>query len=394
MQIEEAIKDPHNKWAPFALGFRPFFMLAGVAAIALVGAWLIELNQVLILKTYYPTPYWHAHEMMFGYGVAVVSGFLLTAVRNWTDLDVPSGWSLAGLVLLWGVARVTPFLGDILPPWLIALSDLALLPVLGLVVFMRVWKRRQYSNMVFVGVLLTMFFANLMVHLEALGIRSDSAWYGLSMMMYLLMFIIVVMGGRVIPFFIARGVNTEPRSWKFIESAAGPSIVLLFASLSIMDEQLSVWFALVVFIIHLARVVGWYDHRVWKQPLVWVLILAYGWIVVSLGLAMLAFLGVIPLSLAWHAFTVGGLGGVTLGMMARVSLGHTGREMKLPGYMAVAFVFINLAAISRAIVPAIWPQYTAWSLNIAGIFWIAAFAIFLYYYVPMLLKARVDGRPG
>ncbi|MCG6887241.1 MAG: NnrS family protein [Proteobacteria bacterium] len=395
MQIEEAPRSIPGGWAPFALGFRPFFILAGLAAVGLMTVWVYALDDFVVAQTYFPGRTWHAHEMLFGYTVAVIAGFLLTAVKNWTDLPVPRGAALAGFALLWLLGRLAPFMAGLVPLWLVALTDMAFLPVLAMAVAWPILQRRQYSNIVFILILLLMACANGLMHLEALKPVGDTAWYGQSLMMFLILLLIVVMGGRVIPFFTERGVSgVKTRSWRVIEWLAGTSVVLLALAELLLDDGLVVWLALLAFTVHYIRLVGWYDRRIWREPLVWVLQLGYAWLVAALGLAVLAHLGLIPLVWAWHAFTVGGIGGITLGMMARVSLGHTGREMKLPQGMVSAFVLINLAAALRVIGPMLLPDdYPVW-LIWAGVVWILAFLVFIGFYATMLLRPRVDGRPG
>lgn len=395
MQIEEAPRATPGGWAPFALGFRPFFILAGLAAIGLIAIWLNTLDDMIMVQYYFPGRIWHAHEMLFGYTVAVIAGFLLTAVKNWTDLPTPHGLTLAGLAAIWLLGRIALFLTGYVPDWLIALTDLVFLPLLAMVVAQRILQRRQYSNTIFILILILMTTANGLMHLEALNLVSNSTWYGQNLMVFLVLLLIVVMGGRIIPFFTERGVpGVKTRKWRVIEGLAASSIILLALAELFLDDHLTLWLAALAFTIHLIRLAGWYDRRIWSVPLVWVLQVSYAWLVAAMGLAVLAHLGWFPLTWAWHGFTVGGIGGMTLGMMARVSLGHTGREMKLPWGMISAFILINLAALLRVIAPVLMPdEYPDW-LNWAGYAWIVTFLIFLVFYTRMLLRPRVDGRPG
>ncbi len=394
MQIEEPPHSSATGWAPFALGFRPFFLAAGVSALVLLLIWLGELGQVLSLDMYYSWSAWHAHEMLFGYTAAVIAGFLLTAVRNWTDLPSLSGTPLMLLGLVWLAGRVLPFFSAWIPVWLIASVDLLFLPLVAVAVARLLFKRRQKSNYVFIAILGTMFLANLLVHLGNSQADADLIRQGLYLMLLMIMLIIVVMGGRVIPFFAERGVaGIQTRSWKPVEIMTGVSVLLLALAV-LFVQQLVLWMALLAFVVHAIRLAGWYDKRIWQEPLVWVLIVGYGWIVLSFALLVLARLGVMSEFWAWHAFTVGGIGGITLGMMARVTLGHTGRMMKLPSGMMTAFVLINVAAIVRVILPMIFSHQYPLLLQIAGGLWILAFALFVAIYTPMWLRVRVDGRPG
>lgn len=394
MQIEDSSKIPPDSWALFALGFRPFFLAAGLSAIALLTQWLFIQNAAVQNELYYPVTYWHAHEMLFGYVVAVIAGFLLTAVRNWTDLPTPSGKVLLFMLILWLVARIMPLLTGVFPDVAIAIVDSAFLLSLTWTVAVRIIKRHQYSNLVFIFILLFMFIANGLVHAEVLSLTTDTAWFGIYSMLFLVLLLVVVMGGRVIPFFAERGVSgLTTRKWKWIEWLAGPAIVLLALSILFYDKAV-IWTALIAMSIHLIRWLGWYGKPIWQEPLVWILLLAYAWIIAGLGLTALSYAGYLNITLAWHAFAIGGIGSITLGMMARVALGHTGREMKLPRGMVYGFVLLNVAAMVRVLLPVLsYEHYLLW-INLSGGLWITTFLLFSLIYWPILTRARVDGRPG
>jgi len=395
MQIEEPRRPNPSGTALLALGFRPFFLLAGLGAVGLLAIWLGYVSAPAQLQAYYAGTFWHAHEMLFGYTVAVICGFLLTAVRNWTDIPTPSGGALGLLALLWILGRLLPLAGPGVPGWLIAGVDLALLPALAWVVGVRVLRRRQTSNLIFAVLPLLMMLANLLVHLEMLGLTRDTAWYGLYGMVWLVMLIIVLMGGRVIPFFAERGVQgLTTRSWPVVEWLSPWVIVAAAVSHLFLSDVLTFWAALLAFVVQAARVFGWYHRLMWREPLVWVLIFGYAWLVLGLGLLALAELGWISRFIALHAFTVGGLGGITLGMMSRVAIGHTGRPMKLPRGMVWSYYFLYASAMVRVFFPLFLPDTYVREVMAAGGLWILAFLVFLHYYTPILMRRRVDGRPG
>lgn len=394
MQIEEPNKNTTGGWALFALGFRPFFLAAGFSAIVLMVQWLVMQNSSLESNVYYLASYWHAHEMLFGYTMAVIAGFLLTAVRNWTDLPTPSGTILFFISLLWLVARILPLFPEIFSIYSLVVIEVGFYALLIWSVAIPILKRRQFSNLIFIVILLLMLVANILVHIEVLAFTHNTAWFGIYVMFFLVLLLIVVMGGRVIPFFAERGVpGLVTRKWKWIEWLAGPSIVIFGLSV-LFVEPLAMWAALITMLIHFVRLAGWYDNKIWRVPLVWVLLLSYGWIVVGFGLSVLAYAGYLNVMLAWHAFTVGGVGGVTLGMMSRVALGHTGREMKLSNGMVYAFVLLNIAGVIRVIFPMFSPEYHLLWINTSGAIWVVAFVLFVVIYWPILTQARVDGRPG
>lgn len=381
------------RWAPLALGFRPFFLLAGAAAVVLVAAWLAIYRGRLAPPAYYDLFTWHGHEMVFGYTVAVIAGFLLTAVRNWTSMPTPTGVSLGGLAAVWLAGRVAPLAP--LPGWAIAAVDIAFLPLLAVALAPPLLRRPQARQAVFLPLLLTLAAANAMVHLQMLGLASASARPGLRMAVGVVVLIIAVVAGRVLPFFTQRGVGAAPRQWPAVEWAvwlttAGMAVAEPLAAPAALLGPLAAAAAAA----HALRLAGWYDRRIWRVPLLWVLHLGYAWLPVGFAMTALAAAGLIIPQPALHALTVGGIGVLTLGMMARVALGHTGRALQAAPPIALACGLINAAAAVRVLVPAAWPDWYASSVLGAGVLWIAAFALFTAVYAPILLRARVDGQPG
>jgi uncharacterized protein involved in response to NO len=381
-------------WAPFALGFRPFFLAAGIYAVVLMVLWLLVLQGQFELGLLSPLV-WHGHEMLFGFTVAVIAGFLLTAAQNWTGIRTPAGAPLAALFLLWLAGRAA-FLVPDLPVMLVALVDLAFLPALALALALPIARARQLHNYPFPLMLLALTAANALVHAEALGWTTAGASVGLHLATYVVVTMMVVMGGRVIPSFTDNKLQTRARRWKAVErlvpvATIGALLAALFAPASPVTAAL----AAVAAIVHVVRLAGWYTPRLWSVPLLWILHLGYAWI--ALGFALLAVsaagLGTAAVS-ALHAFTAGGIGALTLGMMARVSLGHTGRLLEPAPVMTRAFVLINLAALLRVALPLVFPGVYAQSMLAAGLAWVIAFAVFVVVYATVLLRPRVDGKPG
>jgi uncharacterized protein involved in response to NO len=380
------------RWAPFALGFRPFFLLAGLAAVVLIAIWAAAFALGAAMGSYYGFIGWHSHEMLFGYSTAVVAGFLLTAARNWTGVQTVRGPRLALLAALWLAARVLAFLP--VPPWLNAAVDLAFLPLVMLALLFPVLRARHYKSLLFVALLLALSGANLLVHLELLGIAA-TAGAGTYLAVGLILLIIVIMGGRVIPFFTEKGVDGfVRREWPWVERIAPLSVLLVggvdaFAS----PGWLVAVSAALAALINGLRLAGWYTHGIWRVPLLWVLHAGYAWLVLGLALKAVAAAGGFGTLLALHALTIGAIGGITLGMMARVSLGHTGRMLEPPAVMAWAFGLLYGAALVRVFLPLLIDSYVA-SVVLAAVFWTVAFALFVFSYALILLKPRVDGLPG
>ena len=387
---------PDSRIALFNLGFRPFFLLAGIAAALLVPLWVITYAHGRIEFGYYSAALWHGHEMIFGYAAAVVAGFLLTAVRNWTGMQTPGGTALAGLVTLWLAGRIAPFLAGTLPPWIIAVVDIAFLPVLAATLSIPLLRSRQKHNLVFLFVLAALTAANVMVHLQVLGYAQSTALGGVRFAVYLIVLLIAILGGRVIPFFTERGIaGATTRRWARIESLSfGALIVLMALDLTDAAPMAVVVAGMLAATGHAIRLFGWYQRTVWSVPLLWVLHLGYAWLVAGFLLTALSAGGLTNPMLAIHAFTTGGIGTVTLGMMARVALGHTGRALHVGAAITWAFVFANLAGISRVFLPILSPgRYSEW-VALAGMLWTVAFAIFVISYASVLIQPRVDGRPG
>ena len=394
------IEDPENKmnkksFALFALGFRPFFLFAAFSAFSLITLWLYELSGKLTISGYYAPAGWHAHEMLFGYTVAVIAGFLLTAAGNWTGMKMINGWRLVLLSIVFLLGRFAPFIPN-LPHWVIAAFDLSFLPLVALLIAIPVIKVKQWSNFVFVPLLLTMAAANLMVHLSALGVIDSSTVTGSRLMIYLVILLIVIMGGRVIPFFTERGVNgVTTKKWTWIERLSSLSVLLIvIAEVFFTDNVIIGYIAMFAAATNLIRVAGWYSNKIWRVPLVWILQVAYLWIVIGFVIKGWVIFHINESLFAYHAFTVGGIGIMTLGMMARVSIGHTGREMILNSWMVLAFILINIAAVTRVFVPMLMPKLYLFFIQFSGWLWVSAFVIFFIVYTPMWIRPRVDGRPG
>ena len=389
---------PLRRWAPFALGFRPFFLLAGLSAIGLLGHWLAALAHGLGGSGYFDPLLWHGHELLFGYAAAVIAGFLLTAVQNWTGLPTPRNLPLILLALLWLVGRVAVALpAELLPGWLVAGLDLAFLPLLALAIGRPIWARRQKHNYQFVAILLGLSVTNLLIHLRILGVLPTfDALAGLLAALYLVTLLLIALGGRVIPFFTERTLpSVVARKWRWIEWLA-PIATAALALVALLQPAgpLTALLALLACGVNAGRLWGWQPWRTVREPMLWVLHLGYGWLVLGLGLTAVAvWLPALAMP-AIHALTVGALGGLTLGMMARVALGHTGRPIQAAPVVLAAFVLINLAAVIRVVLPLLLPTHYLPSLMIAGGLWSLAFLLFLFHYTPILLRSRIDGKDG
>ena len=397
INLEDPAEKPDPTMPLLQLGFRPFFLLAGVSAALLILVWGI-LFSAGGPDAAYGSVYWHGHEMVFGYTTAVIAGFLLTAVKNWTGRQTINGVSLLLLSLLWIAARLLPFFPETIPYWLLAIIDLSFLPAVAAVILPLLVKTKNHRNLIFVGIVVLLSAANIIFHLGVAGVLVSGQTYGLYAGVYIILLLISIMGGRVIPFFIERGTGTgfTRKSYPAIETSASLMLLLLgILQTAGMTGMFTVIVALVAAVLHLIRLSGWYAKGVWQVPLLWVLVLSYGWIIVGLFLMALALAGVFAISLALHALTIGGVGLLTMGMMVRVSMGHSGRKLAAPGLLPAAFAALNLAVVVRVFLPLLLPaEYYPQMVLISALIWVLAFAVFVFHLAPVYFSARADGRPG
>jgi len=391
-------KAPGRWRVAFGKGFRPFFLLAALFAVAIVPLWLLIIGGSVAPRPYLEPVAWHAHEMIFGFVAAVLAGFLLTAVGNWTERETAVGVPLAVLSGLWLAGRVAMLVGNALPRGLAAGVDLAFLPALLVLLGRPLLAAKARRNLVMLAIVGALFVANVAVHLDALGmLPPGSARRACRVSIDLITLVMLIIAGRVFPMFTRNATDAKDvRSMPWLNA----SCLCGMAALAVVDAAFmptpaSATLAGVVAVLAAARTVRWGARYSLSQPLLWVLHVGYAWIV--FGLALRALSGwVWPgfASLATHAVTVGAIGSLTLGMMARVALGHTGRMLVAPAPLASAFVAINVAALARVVAPMLLPARYFEALVTATAFWTAAFVVFLAVYARMLLGPRVDGRPG
>lgn len=402
--IKLDIKPPvAGKYALSQLGFRPFFLAAGVFAIVGMLLWTAIYSFGWGgLPAGYPAITWHAHEMVFGYAVAVAAGFLLTAIKNWTGQQTLHGIPLLILAGIWLLARLLPFTN--LPLAVTAVTDTVFLLWLLVATALPIIRVKQWNQSVIVGNVALLLLANTVFYLGLLGYWPTGTQLGLYAGFYLGVALIFTMGRRVIPFFIERGVGCpfEAHNHVWVDRIS----LILFLLFVLADlftlatgNTYAAWvtaiLALVQIPVHGLRLQGWYHPNIWQKPLLWVLYLAYGWLVSGFALKFLTLAGGISPWLAVHAFAYGGIAMMTVGMMARVTLGHTGRNVaEPPRIVIIIFLLLFLGTVVRVLAMWLFPQFHAiWILG-AQFLWIAAFSLFVWQYAPMLIQSRVDGRYG
>lgn len=400
------ITDPQTvapRFALWQLGFRPFFFAAGLFAVFGTVLWTALYSfQWAGLPANYPAMTWHAHEMIFAYALAVIAGFLLTAVKNWTGVPTLEGYPLLVLASIWLMARCLPFTGW--PLVWTALADLVFLIGLFLAVVRPIVIAQQWKQAGILAKLGLLLLANAWFYLGLLGYWPLGSVLGLYLGFYLVIALILTMGRRVIPFFIEKGIGVPfvARNHLWLDRAS----LILFLAFAVLDlaamstgKPLLIYLvavlAVVQVLLHSIRLQGWYHPLIWRKPLLWVLYLAYAWLILGFALKSLSLMVGVSPWLAVHAFAYGGIGMMTLGMMARVSLGHTGRDVANPPVVLnVLFALLGLGAVIRVVLVWWLPNVQAIWILVAQFLWIAAFAGFIWVYTPLWLKARVDGRPG
>jgi uncharacterized protein involved in response to NO len=389
------MKSPVFQFPLFALGFRIFFLLAGFSALALLILWQ-QMTQGTISPPYFTGTIWHAHEMLLGYTVAVIAGFLLTAVSNWTDKITLQGDGLVGLSLLWLYGRILPFYAGLLPDGLIALVDFSFLPTLTFIIAKTLISTKNYKNLIFVGLLSLLMVGNFLIHWQMLEFCKNSAAIGIQLVLATIVLMILVIAGRVFPFFTEKGLKgvSIPRNPQLDILAIGSAAILFALQLTSISGTILAITALIVAGLNAWRLTNWFVFRVWFAPLLWVLYLGYGWLILGFIFTALAAWNLVLPSLALHTFTVGGIGVLTIGMMARVSLGHTGRAIKATNMVAVTFGLLNIAAVFRVMLPVAITSWTNVLIYCATLAWLAGFALFIFVYAPILTSARVDGKQG
>lgn len=385
--------------ALFALGFRPFFLGASILAIITIALWVGVWRLGLPLSfSGLSSSLWHAHELIYGYAVAVIAGFLLTAVRNWTELPTPTGAKLAVLFLCWASARVAFFFGDAYLA-VAAVFDLCFVAALIISVGVPIVRAKQWRQLAIVSKLSLLGAGNLLFYAGALGFVSEGARWGVYAGLYLVIGLILTLGRRVIPSFIESGVGysvtLRNRRWLDLSSMV---LFLLFFILDTFTQLKGIagWLAAALFVLHCIRAAGWHTPGIWRKPLLWSLYCAYLFIISGFGLyALSALLDFSSQVLAIHAFAVGGIGLITISMMSRVSLGHTGRNVHAPpAVLSLAFALVSVAFAVRVLVPLVDPQHYLLWLLLSALAWILGFTVFVLVYVPVLTRPRVDGRAG
>lgn len=375
-------------------GFRPFFLLAALYGVAGLLLWVGSfqgwtsyggaIGDGLLL---------HAHEMIYGFTVAVISGFLLTAVANWTGGAPVRQLQLLLLGLLWCAGRIVMNI-DGLPLLAVAVVDCSFLPLLAVSLAVPLLRSRNTRNFIFLGLLGALFACNV-----AFFVMQDRQPLYIAMLIVLTM--ISLVGGRIIPAFTVAslrrmGITVRQQDQPLLDRLCLASMIFL-ALAFLFGEVPSFMVGVAAFaaaFVHLFRFFRYHPAKAVKDPMLWILHAGYLWLCLGLALIGFAGWGAVNFTAALHALTVGCIGSMCIGMMSRVTLGHTGREILAPSLTVASFALMQGAAVLRVAGPEAFPEhYLLWIMS-SGVLWAVSFGLYVIVYAPMLVRARPDGLPA
>ncbi len=371
-------------FALWRLAFRPFYLLASAFAAVSVLLWGLQFSGYLPFA-YLQGPLWHAHEMLFGFVLAVLAGFLLTAGQNWSGQPTPKGVYLAALAGLWVAGRVL-----VLLPWgwLAAVVNVAFPLAVATALAVPLYRARNQRNYFFVGLLVLLACAQLVVHLNALGTLRIPNWAGIALGLNVMLVVLSVMAGRVIPMFTN---NAIPKA-KAVRHPWVEKLALALVLLITIADGLQIsgaWFALMAvlaMLAHLARLWLWQPWKTLKTPLVWVLHLAYAWVPLYLLFRAMAAMDWVSASVAYHALTTGAIGGMIIGMMTRTAMGHTGRKLFAGKTEVACYLLVAFAAAVRVFVPLFNPALVGDAVFVSAVLWSSGFALYAFRYWRILSR--------
>jgi len=376
----------------FTFPFRIFFVSTGIWAVLPIMLWALQMNGLLTLPLAYPPLLWHRHEMLFGFLSPAIAGFLLTAVCVWTGTERLHGPSLLCLWLIWVCGRIlAAFGGDFVSAWSITV-DLAFLPLVALDAGRRIIGSRQWRHLV----VLFIIFLLWMMQLGTL-VRASMTYFNAALVASAALMLVI--GGRITPSFSAnwlrmQGENPERiHTNALLEALLLASLLFLFIATLLDHARAIATLAIITALLALLRIGLWRGWLVRSEPLLWILHLSLLWIPFALILLAGHHLLGWPLTGWHHALGIGAMGGLILGVMTRVALGHTGRPLVLPSGMVTAYALVQVSAIIRLLTvfdSIAWQ----WGISLSATAWIIAFVLFLWRYLPVLWRPRADGKPG
>jgi uncharacterized protein involved in response to NO len=368
-----------------SLGFRPFFLAAGTWALVAIVLWVCVLQGDLVLPTRFAPVAWHVHEMLFGFVMAAVAGFLLTAIPNWTGRPPVAGWRLGGLLGLWALGRVVCLVSAWLPAWVSVAGDMAFPVALTLVATREIVAARNWRNLLVMAPVGLFGLANLLMHIEAMD-ANVATGLGWRIGLVAALILISIIAGRIVPAFtrnwsVKRGSKIQPPQHGWLDRVALGVLHTGLVAWAIWPDARLPGFGLIAGgALHGWRLVRWRGFATGAEPLLAILHVAYAWLVVGVVLLGVSRLdSAVPVTAAVHALTAGAIATMILAMMTRVSLGHSGRALTA-GRSTVAIYALGILAALTRVGAAFAGDRTMTFAIVAAVFWIAAFAIFLVVY--------------
>lgn len=356
--------------------------------------WMVFYPSLILINNANPID-WHAHEMIFAYASAVTVGFLLTASKNWTGIQTLYHKPLLALLVLWALGRFLPFVAN---EYLIyqAIVDSSFLVFSTIAIAYPIIKGKKYNNLGIVAKVMLLALAHIMFYLGLLGVVDQGIYIGTYLGFYLLISLVLMMSRRLLPFFIERGLCLDKslHNSKFLDLSSLVLFILFMIIEIFFTGPLNVLVAGTLFIIHVIRLWNWHHPKIWQKPLLWSIYLAYGFLTLGFFIYVIGFFISIGPNLDIHAFAFG-LALMVLSMMARVSLGHTGRDVfNPPKHLNTMFILLVLSFVVRVLMVGFDIAHYAEWIFISQLLWIVAFVLFLLIYTPMFFQARIDGRFG
>jgi len=388
----------NRRIALFDMGFRPFFLLGPLFSIVTLLLWVAVQSGWLLPGTTLNSMHWHIHEMVYGFAGAVVTGFILTASANWVGMRGLHGLPLVALVTLFCMGRITyllVFLGSIPAFWL--WIDCLWLPVVFGILLGPLWQAGKWRNTGLLGIFLFLWFLQVLMTLGFVGVTIPLAMEAPYLAVGAVVLLIVIVGGRLAPIFTknrfpeARVVRSSFWDWASLSTFYAWLVAIVVFGWG----EVNGWIALFVSIANLARMIRWGGLATLKEPLYLVMHVAYAMIPLSFAVLWLSLcFNLVARSVALHLMTTGVIGFFILGMITRVSKGHTGRPLEAGITTTVAFIIMLVSIASRTLLTHLWPEGYLNAIHISSATWVVAFLLFLIRYLPILCLARPDGRAG
>lgn len=382
--MSENNRPPYTGPALFSYGFRPLFLAAGLFAVLVVPLWMMVWSGHATLSGPFSPVDWHIHEMLFGYTSAVIAGFLFTAIPNWTGRMPTRGWPLIVLTALWLAGRVAVAGAMGLGPIAVMLVDCGFMVGIGVMITTEIVAGRNWSNLKVVMPVLLYLAANVTFHLEV--IAQGNAEIGRRLGFSMVALLVLLIGGRIIPSFtrnwlVKRGpeLGQLPVPFNRFDAASlAFTLLMLLIWVALPESRLAGWGLLLAAAVQFLRLMRWRGWRVGSSPLLLMLHLAFAFLPIGLFAVGLAALGILPVATGLHLLGIGGFGGMTLAVMMRASLGHTGRPLEAGRALTLAFACVALATLVRVAVP------TTGGLWIAAALWTVGFGLFVWRFAPIL----------